>query len=251
MPPTPGQQPNLPPQQPLAPNPYAQLAQQQPVSTYRPKNHMPALIISLSIVLLLLFGSAGFGLWAFTSREDYKNNSDKKVAAAVEVAKVEEGKVKDAELAEKEKSPTRTYKGPASYGSLNIQYPKTWSAFVTEQANGGMPVDAYFHPSYVPGINSGTAFALRVQVLAQPYAQIAKQHDPANRKGAVVTPYSAPKVPGVVGIRVEGQISESTKVSGTMIVLPLRDKTIQISTQSPSFRGDLDKYILANLTFEP
>lgn len=250
LPPAPGQQPKLPPQQPFAPNPYAQLNGQQPVATYKPKNHMPLLIIALSLTLLLLFAAAGFGMWAFTSRQDYKNNSDKKVAAAVQVAKEQEGKAKDAEHAEQDKSPTRTYAGPAQYGSVSIQYPKTWSAFVTE-SNGGIPIDGYFHPSFVPGTQSGTAFALRVQVVAQPYSQVARQFDPTTNKNITVKPYSAPKVPSVVGMRVDGQIVQSAKLVGTAIVLPVRDKTIIVSTQSVTFRGDLEKYILANLTFEP
>jgi len=36
-----------------------------------------------------------------------------------------------------------------------------------------------------------------------------------------------------------------------MILLPLRDKTLKISTESQQFVGDFDNIILANLKFVP
>ena len=44
------------------------------------------LLIPLILVVVLFLGAAGFGFWAFSSREDYKNNSDAKVAVAVTAA---------------------------------------------------------------------------------------------------------------------------------------------------------------------
>ena len=38
---------------------------------------------------------------------------------------------------------------------------------------------------------------------------------------------------------------------GTMIILPVRDKTLKIWTEGNEFVGDLDKIILANLSFVP
>jgi hypothetical protein len=40
--------------------------------------------VSLIFTVILLLGSLGFGFWAFSSREDYKNHSDAKSAAAAE-----------------------------------------------------------------------------------------------------------------------------------------------------------------------
>jgi len=46
---------------------------------------------------------------------------------------------------------------------------------------------------------------------------------------------------------VNGQIEPNKTVS--MVILPLRDKTIEISTQGDQFRSDFTNNILPNLTF--
>jgi len=209
-----------------------------------------SVIISLIISILLLMGAIGFGAWAYMSRQDYKDNVDKKVAIAVTSAKQQEGVVKDAEFAQKDKNPARTYKGPATYGGLVVMYPKTWSAFVTEGGSQTL-VDGYFHPSYVPGLDSKTAFALRVRILNQSYATAAASYASSIKLGKLhAAPYAAPKVPSITGVRMEGELSTTVK-NGVMILLPLRDKTIEISTQSQDFLADLNNFALANLSFEP
>lgn len=217
----------------------------------QPKKGMNVLLIPFILTLLFFLGAAGFGIWAFAGMQDYKNNSDKKSAAAVEIAKQEVSTAKDKEFVEKEKNPLDTYKGPAAFGTLNIQYSKKWSAFVTEaQGNTSTPVDGYFHPNFVPGVQSGTDFALRVKVTGRSYAEEMKQYDSKVKQGKVkVSPYSAPKVPGVLGSRIEGEIN--TGQQGVLVLFPVRDKTIQISTESTQFKGDFDSIIMANLTFVP
>lgn len=216
-----------------------------------PKNSMNKLLIPLVISIVLFVAAAGFGMWAFAGMQDYKNNSDKKVATAVEIAQQQTSTAKDKEFVEKEKSPLKEYKGPAAFGTISMQYPKTWSAFITEAANNsGTPIDGYLHPGFVPGVQSGTDFALRVKVVSKQYADELKQFEGKVKTGKVkVSPYSAPKVSGVLGSRVEGEIN--TGQQDTLVLFPLRDKTIEISTESAQFKGDFDAIILANLTFVP
>ena len=218
----------------------------------QPRKTLNGLLIPLIISVLLLLGALGFGLWSFTGMQDYKNNSDKKVSSAVQIAQQETSTAKDKEFIEKEKSPLKQYKGPAAFGTVTIQYPKTWSAFVTETTNGGgTPVDGYFHPGFVPGLQSGTDFALRVKVVSKQYADEMKQFESKMKAGKVkISPYKAPKMTdGTVGSRIDGEIN--TGQQDSMILFPLRDKTIEISTESGQFRGDFDSIILANLTFVP
>ncbi len=208
------------------------------------------LLIALGIFVVLFISAAGFGVWAFMSRQDYKDNSDKKSADAAVIAVQKEDVKKDAEFVQKEKNPLRTYAGPEAYGKLTIQYPKTWSATVDETNTGGVVLNGYFHPSFVPGLQSDTNFALRVQILATPYDQVLKQFDTLIKNGTThVTPYKAPKVTSINGARVDG--SFDAKKKGHMVVLPLRDKTIKIWTESDQFQGDFNNIILANLTFVP
>lgn len=223
---------------------------QQPMAASQLKHHSWGLIVALVFFILLFFGASGVAVWAYLGRQDYKDNSDQKSKQAVEAAIKLEDTKKDAEFTQKEKSPYKEYKAPSNFASVDITYPKTWAAFVTESDKASIPVDGYFHPSFVPGIQSGTDFALRVQVTNQSYDQELKQFDGKVKSGKVkVSPYKAPKVPGVLGTRVEGEINTGQK--DVMILLPVRDKTLKISTESPQFLGDLDNIILANLNFSP
>lgn len=212
--------------------------------------HSWVLLVAIIVLTVALLSAASFGIWAFTSRQDYKANADKKIAAAVTIAKQQEASAKEKEFVEREKQPLKVYKGPASYGSLDIQYPKTWSAYVIEAVSGSTNLDGFFHPGFVPGVQSGTDFALRTQVLNQQYAQVVKQYDSMVKSGKVkVSPYQVPKLPNVTGVRVMGQITKDQQ--STVVVLPLRDKTIKIWTESPQFVGDFDNIIMANFNFVP
>lgn len=211
---------------------------------------MDAWLMAFSLTLVLLFGSLGFGAWAFIGRQDYKNNVDIKIADAVASAQKETSDKKDKEFDEKEKEPYRDYVGPPAYGSIDIKYPKTWSAYVDESSRSNTPVDGYFNPATVPGLQSNASYAIRVKVTNTKYADDVRTFESVTKAGKVkVTPYSAPKVAGVVGIRLDGEVQ--TGKQGSMIILPLRDKTMRIWTESSKFVGDLDKIVLPNLVFIP
>lgn len=208
------------------------------------------MLIALIVTVLLLLGAAGFGFWAYSERQDYKDNSDAKSAEAVVAAEEVKTAELEADFAEREKNPYKEYKGPATFGSVSVTYPRTWSAFVTESDRSSIPLDGYFHPDVVPGLQSGTAFALHIQVTGTTYDQELKKFDAATRNGEVkATPISAPKVPGVAGVRLDGEIEDGKQ--GSLVLFPMRDKTLKLSTESNTFASDFNDIILANLTFSP
>jgi hypothetical protein len=212
-----------------------------------------SVVISLVFAILLLIAALGFGGWAFNSRQDYKNNVDNKIAAAVGVAKQQQGAVDLAKYTEAAKQPLTTYTGPEAYGSLVVNYPKTWSGYVDSTGTGQALVDGYFNPGTVPSVSSqSSTFALRVQVINQPYAQVLQTFTAAaqnTRNPLSFSAYALPKLPKTVGIKAVGQITQLT--TGTMVVLPLRSDTLEISTQGTQFQHDFDTYILPNFSFSP
>ncbi len=247
---------NFPP--PLPPQPYASYPvpsgapPPMPVSANSQKpGKRWKLIVALVVCILLLLGSLVFGIWAFAERQDYKHNSDIKAAQAAELAKQAESTRKDAEFTEKEKSPTKTYLGPEAYGSVTIQYPKTWSAYIVQTDRSTLPLDAYFHPNFVPSVQqTGQSYALRLQITNQPYDQELRQFEGNVKAGKLTsTPFTPKNVPGAAGVRLDGELSPTQR--GSMVLLPLRDKTIKISTESSQFTGDFDLVILPNLKFIP
>lgn len=214
------------------------------------KKHFNKLIIPFVLTTLLLFGALAFGAWAFSERATYKNDAQKLIDKQVAIAKQAVSTAKDKEFVEKEKIPTKTYSGPATFGSVSFSYPKTWSAYIDETGKGGTPLDGYLHPSFVPAIDSGTAFALRVQVSEKSYDEELKNLESDVKAGKItVTPYRAEKVPDVLGSKIEGELNDGQK--DIMVVFPLRDKTIKISTEAASFTGDFNSIILKSLTFVP
>ena len=208
-------------------------------------------MVPLIIVSVFFAAALAFGVWAFMSRQDYKDNSDQKVNAAVVVAQQQTSDKKDNEFVEKEKLPLRTYKGPSAYGSLVVKYPKTWSAYVSESPNGGStPINGYFNPGFVPGTDQqGSVYALRVQVVSQSYDQVVKRYQTNVKAGKLkASPYVPVNNKTVTGIRFDGALD--SKTNGSMVVIPLRDKTIQLSTESPAYVADFNKYILPNFSFD-
>lgn len=214
---------------------------------------MNLLAIPLALVTLALFAVAGLAYYEYGQSEQYKNDVDQQIAAAVSKAEAETSEKKDKAFAEKEKSPYVVWTGPAAYGSLKIQYPRTWSAYVDAPTTltGGRPVNGYFAPNQVPSINDQTnTFALRVYIVQQAYDGIVKQYQGKQKSGTVtIQPYQSPNVPGIVGVRIDGEVQ--AKKQGSMIVLPFRDKTLELWTESNEFKDDFNNIILPNFSLVP
>ncbi|HET7059792.1 MAG TPA: hypothetical protein VFH99_00520 [Candidatus Saccharimonadales bacterium] len=220
------------------------------------------LAVSLVLAIVLLVGAIAFGVWSFSGRQDYKNHTDAKIAAAVTVAKQQEGTAKDKQFAEEEKNPLKAYSGPQAYGSIILQYPKTWSGYVADSSssdnNSTTPVDGYFHPGVVPSItDQASVFSLRLQVLSQSYSQTLTDLNSAqqSQNPPTVKPYALPKVPNTVGVELTGTLPESSngndKKTGTMVILPLRSQTLELWTEGDQYTADFNNYILPNFTFSP
>jgi hypothetical protein len=213
------------------------------------RGHMNALLIPLVLLGVFFVITAGMAAWAFSGRQDYKNKSDEKVAAAVEVAEQETSTKKDNQFAEEIKQPLTSYKGPEAFGSIFVKYPKTWSAYVNESpAGSGSPVDAYFQPGFVPAVKDNVSYALRIQLMASNYATVVQSFDSNIKSGKLkASPYTPASVSGVVGLRLDGTIT--TGKNGAMIIVPIRDKTLKVWTESPEFLNDFNNNILPNFTF--
>ncbi|HSX30747.1 MAG TPA: hypothetical protein VLE99_02420 [Candidatus Saccharimonadales bacterium] len=218
------------------------------------QGELNVLLLPLIGVAMLLLVALSLTVWAYGGRQDYKNNSDAKVAAAVAADKQVVQAADAKQYAEASKSPLKTYVGPDAYGSVHIGYPKTWSAYI-DTTNSSTPLDAYFHDDYVPSIQSKQTYNLRVQVTATAYSQILSRYTQQLGKGITAAPYSLPKVPSVIGTELSGSVfpnsGESGAQSGAIVLLPLRDKTLEIWTESTDYLKDFNTYVLPNLSFSP
>jgi hypothetical protein len=213
-------------------------------------------ILTLVILALLLVAALGFGGWAYSKMLDYKNNSDKKAAAAVVNSKKQITADLQAQFDEQSKSPNKTFHGPPTYGTITFNYPKTWSGYV-DSSNSTEPIDGYFHPDVVPGTQSKTAYALRVELLSTDYSDVLGTFDGDIGQGKLTSrAYIPPKMQGAAnvtaGVYLSGQINSNDQTQrGNMVVLKVRDKTLEIYSESNTFADDFNKTILGSLVFNP
>ncbi len=210
------------------------------------------LVISFVMVVVLLLGSIIFAAWAYKQQQLYKGNGDVRVAAAKKAATEAADAAKEKEFLERVKQPYKTYQGPEAVGSLVVQFPKTWSGYVDDVGSSGTAdLDGYFSPGVVPSIsNTNSVFALRIQVLPQPYDKVLESFDGQQQAGKLtIRAYSLPKLPKIIGVEVQGELVDQKNV--TMVVLPLRADTLEISTQGNQYLNDFNTDILPNLSFSP
>jgi len=217
-----------------------------------------AALVFINIILILALAAAGaFGWWAFGQRQDYKNKFDQKLSEEVAKAETAQKAELEKEFAEREKSPNKSFKGSATYGSITFSYPKSWSGYV-DQSNSSTPISGYFFPDIVPSVTQSsqntTAFALRVELITTDYAQAIKQFDSQITQGKLqAAAYVPPKMVGATnvqtGTRFDGEIGQN--ISGSLVVIKVRDKTLKIYTQSNRYLTDFNNIVLKTLTFAP
>ena len=207
------------------------------------------LLFPLILVTLLFVFSLVFGYWAYAGKQDYKNNVDKKITTAENIAVEQNSSKKDNEFLEKEKVPTRTYKGSELLGSITFNYPKTWSGYEQQTEK---ELKLMMQPGVVSS-NTKTAYSLRVEVLDTAYTNALSNLESSVKSGKLkASAFRLAKVPGVLGTRFDGEFESSNGATkGTLVVLPNREKSIKISTESLEGVGDFNNIILPSFTFSP
>ena len=205
----------------------------------------------IAVVMTVLFVSAlVFGFWAFAGQQDYKNNAQKKIDAAVEAVQKENKEKLASDVAEALKSPTKTYTGSATFGAVTFNYPSTYSAYVNESKDATPPLSGYFHQGVIPAVDGSQPLALRVQIINNSYAnELSSYSTPAKSGKVTISAFRAAKVSSVLGSRIDGAIT--TQFTGSLIMLPLRDKTLKIWTESNSFLADFNTYVVPSISFTP
>lgn len=174
---------------------------------------------------------------------DQRDRNQPKIEAAVAEAEEKQKTKLEAEFTEREKQPNRIYTSPQEFGTVTFNYPKTWSSYVDNKTAGKL--EFYAHPNYVP--STGINYALRMSVVNQQFAQEIKQYDQQVKKGDMQA--SAVQVVGVTGTRLTGLLKKDQEVS--MVIFPLRDKTMRVWTENKDFYGDFDNIVLKSLNFVP
>jgi hypothetical protein len=202
------------------------------------------LVVTAVVLAVLSVGLGVFSVWAFLSYQDQKNNVDPKIAAAVATAKQDQMVADQKNFDEQEKLPNRQITGPVDLGLVKLSYPKIWSVYV-DHSGGSNSYEAYFYPLVVPPLSSGTPYALRVSIINNQYESVLASFNERIKNGNLkASPVNAE---GVDGTRLDGAFTGT--VNGAMVLYKIRDKTLEVYTQSQNFMGDFNNTVLKTLEF--
>ena len=207
-----------------------------------PKKDLKSLIKTIAIIALSLVSLTFIGLfiWMFVQYNDARTDVDGQIADAV-VKAVDENTTKlEDEFAEREKYPFRTFAGPADYGELTFEYPKTWSVYVASDARNGGNFEAYFNPVEVNEVSNKDIAALRVKILDTAFDEVSREYqnelegEDAKLKVESVTIGQNNDIPAS---RYSG-ILPDTEFNGYVVLFKIRDKTVVMQSDSVLFEGD-------------
>lgn len=194
-------------------------------------------IFTLAFLSATLAGLSG---WALYRYDEERTTVEDQISEAVSQAKQQQRLEDEERFEEERKSPYETYSIPDVFGSVEMEYPKTWSVYVEDTTSSKVQVDMYMHPDLVR-IQDRTVrpYALRMQLIDELYQQTVDGYQNEIEDGEIDSKTAT--VSDIEGVRLSGQISRD--VSGEMIILPYRDKTIQIWTEGDNFIEDFDKIL--------
>ncbi len=135
------------------------------------------------------------------------------------------------QYAHDQQTDTRTYIAPDAYGAFHLTLPKLYNLMVTPGASGAFT--ALADPSQVDTKNTEQAFRLTIQTSL--YDQVRKTYDGLTKdKRANVTAQDV-TVSGIQGTQYTGLISQggtTASTAGTVVLLPVRDKTYILQTDN-------------------
>lgn len=231
VPQQPGMQPGYAPIQPVGPPP-------------KRRRHPKWLLIFTIVFAVTTLAGLGVSVWAYVNYKDQKDNVDSKITTAVAEAKKDQAEKLELAFQEAEKEPNRAFVGPDDYGRLSFKYPKTWSAYVSEDAVRGGEYKAYFNPGVVPPLKSDQQFALQVTIENKDYDKILETYSSRVSSGKLQS--SSVKADEQNGTRLEGNFNDDVK--GYAVIFKIRDKTVTIRSDAEVFKADFDA-LVQTITF--
>lgn len=207
-------------------------------------NAWVAATLTLALATLTL---GGLSLYYLQVANRERATVDEQAASAAEAARIEQKQIDEAEFAEREKEPYRAYTAPTVLISLTLNFPKNWNIYVEETASSTTQLNVYANPALVlADKNYDGPYALRVRLERSLYTNVVNKRATQVEKGELTaTPIT---IAGLNGTRYSGMVEEGH--NGIMVILPVRDKTLTLWTESQNFAADFNQ-IIERLTISP
>lgn len=219
----------------------------QPKSAEKQLGLYKNILIGLGVVsAILLILTLVFGARAFINGQDLADANQQGQQEGAATQKVADEKA----YTEEKNSDFRTYTAPDYAGQFRINIPKSWSIETTPN-DGINTISALSSPDYVE--NKQDKYPLRFALInkkiddvKKPLDNLTKEKDPKKRKLNVedIT------VSGIQGYKYTGQIASKVP-KGTLVLIPLRDKTFSVQTDDNDQYLTVFTSIVANLGLNP
>lgn len=204
-------------------------------------------IIALSLVSLTFIG---LFIWMSVEYNNARTDVDGQIAEAVVEAVDEKTMKMETEFAEREKYPFQTFAGPADYGELTFEYPKTWSVYIAQDAHAGGDFEAYFNPVEVYEVSEQTINALRLAVKNEAFDDVVSEYQEALEDEEAplrLESVTIGKDNNITANKYIGRIPD-TEFNGIIVVFKIRDKTVIMQTDSVLFENDYNA-LLSSVRF--
>lgn len=204
------------------------------------------LLISSIILGVVAAAFAGAFIWAYSNYVDQRDNTDQKITTAVLAAEKVASEKHAADLTEKLKQPYTQLVSPEDLGRVMFNYPKTWSVYIARDGSSGA-YEAYLHPGAVPAVSNTLAYATRVTISEQEYEANLRTYSSFIARGDLKS--SPITIGNFTGVRLSGKFSNTR--TGSAVIFKVRDKTLTLATDSPTYQSDFDNVVIKSLNFNP
>ncbi len=225
-----------PTQQPVAQKPQAAMPAKKKMS----KEDLADLIKLIALIATSVLSVVFVALFAWKSSQynELEEDFETKVELEVATAKDEQAEALEKEFANREKFPYKIFAGPADYGELTFNYPKTWSVYVSADASNGGEFRAYLNPGEIVPVNAFNPLALRIFIKNESFESVNKTYEEALKKKDSDLKTDTININGVTATRYTGTIPDTENLNGIVVLFKIRDKTVIMQTDSILFEGD-------------
>ncbi|MBO7717993.1 hypothetical protein J6S37_00650 [Candidatus Saccharibacteria bacterium] len=222
---------------------------QQVQAPVEKKKDVAGLIKTIVIIFVSLIAVTFIGLfiWMSVQYNELGKDIQGQIDDAVSAAEVEVKDRMEIEFLEREKEPYKPFVGPADYGQLSFEYPRTWSVYIAQAATSGGDFSAYFNPNQVEEIGKNTVNALRVLIQNKSFEDVTAEYQRyLDQKESNLTMETI-TFNGITGNKYTGKIP-GTELNGFIVIFKIRDKTVIMQTDSVLFENDFNN-VLGTVTF--
>lgn len=195
------------------------------------------LIASLVVIGILFILVIVFGVRAFIN----SGTLDKYFAAGKEKGKQEQLDADREKIKDISENPYRVYKAPDWAGAFELSFPKNWNISVTPSSNND-ELAGLSNPDFVD--MKLDKYAMRFNIQKVKFAETQKKYDKIvqDSKGKVKSEEIV--VSDIHGFRYTGRINKKDDKDKTIVILPVRDKSLTLLTDNNEvYLADFNKVL--------